>query len=103
MTKYAILIWRALPVIWEVGILYAWGLGYPQTLFSSFFLCFSLARVWKGLSAVISPSLLALALNAVYGIIRSPAGSRVKAYWFWVLEGCESWLSSYFDSDSFHR
>jgi hypothetical protein len=102
MTKYAILIWRVFPVIWEVGILYAWGLRYPQTLFSSFFLCFSLVRIWKGFSAIISPSLVTLALNAVYGIIRS-AGDRVKAYWFWVWEGRESWLSSYYDSDSVHR
>ena len=79
MTKYAILIWRVFPVIWELGILYAWGLRLPQTLFSLLFLCFSLVRVWKGFYAIKSPSLVTLAWKAVYGSVRS-AESKTKAY-----------------------
>lgn len=71
------------------------GFEFPQILYSSFFLCFSLVRIWRGISTINFPSSVTSPWKVAYGVIRR-AGRKAKAYvlviyrWFWVSEGRHS-------------
>ena len=55
------------------------GFEFPQILYSLFFLCFSLIRIWKGFSAINFPSSVTSPWKVAYdGVCR--AGRKAKAY-----------------------
>ena len=76
--------------IYTEKIVMSWtGFEFPQILYSSLFLCFSLICIWKGFSAIIFPSSVTSPWKVAYGSV-CRAGGKAKVYvlgiyyWFWV-------------------
>jgi len=89
--EYFEVTWGLIGVYYEAVVTSWKGFEFPQILYSSVFLCFSLIHIWKGLSAINFPSSVTSPWKVAYGGVRR-AGRKAKAYvlgiynWLWASE-----------------
>ena len=82
------MIWSVFTVVLEVTVMFAGRQPrFPEALYGSFFLCCALVPIWKGRSAIIPRSKVAVApvayFNAAWGAAYKggrSAGTKAKAY-----------------------